>query len=146
MTEQYQVAAWRHHETAEALQGRGFLDDAGYHYGVSGENSVKYALQASGVEAGWLHVNVNLLGTPMRAHFPKIQTLCDQAKAHIAMYATGRLAGAISNKISDISFSGKFVGWNINIRYADTDFTPVDPAVCSGWESDSLDLLLNLVV
>jgi hypothetical protein len=47
MAEQYAIAAWR-------LELEGDTDDAGYHFGISGETAVKYALRASGVEAAWV--------------------------------------------------------------------------------------------
>src|SRR4051794_13118464 len=103
MAEQFDIAAWRHHRVGETLEVMGELDDAGYHFGVCGENALKYALWASGVYAAWITAGAaigkspseSLRGTPMRSHFPSVATLVRKAQTEIAVHATGRYAGPI---------------------------------------------------
>lgn len=49
MTERYDIAAERHHRVAAQLEANGETDDAAYHYGLVGENALKYGLLTSGV-------------------------------------------------------------------------------------------------
>lgn len=154
MTEQYDIAAKRHRDVGEKLQTGRDLDDAGYHFGVSGENSVKYALEASGVVSAWLAIGAaqgrtpraSLSNTPMREHFPSLKQFVMRTQSEISTYATGRLGMPISSYILDPSFANRFDNWDINIRYADTNCTPVTAAACADWHSDADDLFLNLVI
>jgi hypothetical protein len=154
MAEQFDIAAWRHHRVGESLEAIGELDDAGYHFGVCGENAVKYALWASGVRAAWLSAGAatgkspsqSLKGTPMRGHFPTLTSLVRKVQTEIAVHATGRHAGPIMATLLNPSFSSRFAGWDIDIRYADPHYTPVTPATCSSWHGDADDLVLAILV
>ncbi len=154
MAEQYGVAALRHQRVAGSLELGAELDDAGYHFGVCGENALKYALWASGVESAWICIGAtrgmsaraSLRTTPMRGHFPTLATLVQQTQAEIALYATGRFSGPISAVVLSPSFSRRFSGWNINIRYADNQYTPVSSQTCAAWHADADDLVFSLVI
>lgn len=146
MAEQYGVAAWRHHDVAETLEHLGFLDDAGYHFGVCGENAVKHSLRAAGVESVWVAAKISLKKTPMKQHFPTLKSFVKRAQADIAVNAQGRFAAAVASLVLDPSFANRFNGWHINIRYADTTNTPVAGGTCSGWHTDADDLVLGLVL
>jgi|HubBroStandDraft_4_1064222.scaffolds.fasta_scaffold487716_2 hypothetical protein len=154
MAEQFDIAAWRHHRVGESLEVMGELDDAGYHFGVCGENAVKYALWASGVHAAWISAGAaigksrsrSLQGTPMRGHFPSLVSFVRKAQTEIAVHATGRYAGAVMSTLLAPSFSSRFAGWDINIRYADPRYTPVTPATCTSWHVDADDLVLAILV
>lgn len=154
MAEQYDVAAWRHHRVGEMLENGAELDDAGYHFGVCGENAVKYALWASGVQAAWIRIGAgqgksvrdSLTGTPMRGHFPTLTTLVQQTRSNIAVHATGRFSGPVAAIVLSPNFIQRFAGWSIDIRYADTQHTPVSSQTCTAWHADADDLVLSLVI
>lgn len=145
MAERYLEAAWRHLGVGEKLQRSGDIDDAGYHFGVSGENSLKALLQISGVQAAWAGAGVQPRATPMRGHFPDLHDSVQQAQAEISLYANGRLAGHVASLLLSPGFAGRFIGWHINIRYADTDHTPVTAANAQRWREDAEDFVLPLV-
>jgi len=154
LAEQYEVAAWRHHRVGELLVAAGELDDAGYHFGVCGETAVKHLLLASGVEAAWIAIGAAtgktvteaLNKTPMRKHFPTLKKLVVNVQGEIAMYARGRYSPTITSLVLDPEFSKRFSGWDINIRYADQNSTPVSKAKCAEWQRDADDFVLALVV
>ncbi|MBY5391024.1 hypothetical protein [Rhizobium leguminosarum] len=144
MAEQFEIAAWRHVRVAEALHSLHEHDDAGYHCGVAGENALKALLQKAGLESHWVGLGVNLRNTPMRGHFPTLHALVQGVRAEIASSAHGRYASAISGIVLDPSFAVRFSGWHIDIRYADTMYTPVSGAVCAQWLEDAHDLVLAI--
>lgn len=154
MAEQFDIAAWRHHRVGEALEAIGELDDAGYHFGLCGENALKYALWASGVCAAWITAGAasrktpaqSLIGTPMRGHFPSFANLVRKAQAEIAVHAKGRYAGPVMSTLLDPGFSSRFAGWDIDIRYADPRYTPVTAASCTAWHQDADVLVLATLV
>lgn len=141
MSEQYLVAAKRHYDVGEMLMANGANDDAGYHFGLSGETAIKAMLQLSGIETGWLGSGKSPRKTPMRSHLPQIKTLITMAQAEIQQYAQGRLAGEVTRVMLDPAFSARFDKWMISIRYADTQCTPVKDADCARWRRDALDML-----
>jgi len=142
MVERYDVAAGRHLRVARHLERHGEIDDAAYHYGVVGEVAVKHALRASGVESRWQ----SLKETPMRGHFPSLQSKVSAVRADIAAFATGRLAGPIQREVLGPAFAGRYAGWHIDIRYADDALTPVDRTRCAAWARDAEALILALVI
>ena len=154
MAERHDVAAWRHLRVGELLVGLGEFDDAGYHFGVSGENSIKFALWASGVRSAWIvtgaalgrSLAASLGGTPCRGHFPTLHQLVHDARADIAANAVGRYAAPIAAALLSSTFPSRFAGWNIDIRYADPAYTPVAEALCTAWRNDAEDLLLMLMI
>ena len=97
MAEQYEVAAWRHLGVGEKLLAQQEIDDAGYHFGVSGENSLKAMLQLAGLEAHWLAAGIRLNRTAMRAHFPNIQSLTK--------------LGWTSNSMGEADWRGRLLPW-----------------------------------
>lgn len=154
MVERYGRAAEQHIDAGDRLRLHNMLDDAGYHFGVSGENSVKYALEVSGMQSKWvqdgaargLSRNESLMGTPMRGHFPRLKDLIVRVRSEIAINATGRHAAPILAKVLSTSFDSVFSGWDIQIRYADTTCTPISPADCTRWKADAEDLFSSLVI
>ena len=154
MAEQFDIAAWRHHRVAETLEILAELDDAGYHFGVCGENAVKYALWAAGVQAAWIRAGAavgkspaqSLKRTPMRGHFPTLKSLINKTRAEISIYATGRHAAPIAAMVLDPSFAGRFADWHIDIRYADAAHTPVSALKCATWHRDADDFVLALLL
>ncbi|MCB4802629.1 hypothetical protein QO001_002181 [Methylobacterium brachiatum] len=157
MSEQYDLAAWRHQGTADHLLKNSEFDDAGYHYGIVGENALKHAMRSSGIEAYFLanppqqrngrrRSGDPLRGTPLRGHFPSLQALAIQAQQVVSLYATGRVAAALQTEIGSAAFNTRFQSWSIDIRYASTTCTPVTQAVCDTWKKDAEDLILRLVI
>ncbi|MCJ2065051.1 hypothetical protein MKK63_20390 [Methylobacterium sp. J-088] len=157
MTEQYDLAAWRHQGTADHLLNNSEFDDAGYHYGIVGENALKHAMRISGIEAHFLanpprgrngrrQSGDPLRGTPLRGHFPSLQTLAQRAQQVVSLYATGRVATSLQTEIGSANFSMRFQNWNIDIRYASTTCTPVSETACNAWKKDAEDLILSLVI
>lgn len=144
--EQFDIAAARHHHVGELLHQQNEFDDAGYHYGVCGENAVKHALRAAGVEAAWIALGTNLRRTPMRAHFATLTGLVSAFQADIALHASGRHAGLISAYIASPAFGAMFANWSIDIRYADASCTPVPVEACEQWADDATNLMLQLVL
>lgn len=145
MNERYDVAAGRHQRVAEHLEGKGEFDDAGYHYGVAGENAVKNALRDSGVEAAWTKACRRLRETPMGRHFPTLQDKVKDVQTEIQAFACGRLATSIQKEILGPDFPSRYQGWNLDIRYADRRYTPVDPKDCARWAQDTAELLVALI-
>lgn len=133
MPERYDVAAVRHLAVGEVLENRGDLDDAGYHYGLVGENAVKHALRASGVEQVWLTARLRRNRTPMGRHVPGMHAALVDFQHDIEKHATGRLGGVLKTAVSDPTFAARLDGWSINIRYADDGCTPVNEADCRRW-------------
>jgi hypothetical protein len=154
MTEQYDVAAWRHLNAAGELERACQYDDAAYHFGLAGENAIKQILRASLVEAAWLAIGRAhgqqsrraLANTPMRGHIPTLQNLVTASRPAILAFAVGRHAGLARTELFGPGFLTMLRGWSIDIRYADTDYTPVAPATCRRWGRDAADLVLKLVI
>jgi len=133
MPEQFDVAARRHLDTAELLEAEGRLEDAGYHYGLVGENAVKQSIVAA---CGPLTKRMGLF-----AHFDTpLKTAIQQSEDVSGVLASGRLSGGLAIEIAAGTFASRFDGWNINIRYADTDF-PVDSRRVATWKADAIALL-----
>ncbi len=133
MPEQFDVAARRHLDTAEILEAEGRLDDAGYHYGLAGENAVKQSIVAA---CGPLTKEMRLFvhfDTALKAAIPKWLEVS-------GVLASGRLGGGLAADMKAGTFDSRFDGWNINIRYADTHF-PVDPSRVAAWKADAVVLL-----
>jgi hypothetical protein len=133
MAEQFDIAARRHLDTAEALERAGHLDDAGYHYGIAGETAVKQS--------------IFLVSGPLPAAFKKhfhdglrdrIVVGTDRDVA--AVLNSGRLGGGLANDLQGGKFSSRFVNWHINIRYADTRY-PVTTVLLAGWKADAIALM-----
>src|SRR5687767_1904877 len=91
-------SALRHFEDARRLDDASRFDNAGYHYGLSAECSVKHLLSALGVPSG---------DSAMWSHFPDLINL---AKLSLK----GRRATAL-NQLLHVSLLG---GWNVRMRYA----------------------------
>lgn len=145
MTEQYDVAAARHHRVAEHLAANGEIDDAAYHYGLVGENALKHALRRSGVAAVWGAAGKKPRNTPMGKHLPPLTAEIQAFIGDIHLYAAGRIGAALQAVVSDPAFANRFQGWSLHIRYADNQCTPVDPIDCQRWALDS-DLVLRRLV
>jgi hypothetical protein len=145
MPEQYQVAAYRHFETAELLAEHGKIDDAAYHLGISGENSIKYAMQDCGLEAHWNSARIPKNSQPMRGHWGKLQAKINNELAIINLYATGRRSASLRNIVNN-GVGSKFNGWNIDIRYADSGLVPVSQADHDQWHNDAEEFLINFVL
>jgi hypothetical protein len=145
MTEQYDVAAERHHRVAVHLHTVGELDDAAYHYGLVGENGLKDALHRSGVVGTWQRTGIKPRKSPMGQHFPKLHPQIQLFISDIRLHASGRVGAALYAVVSNPAFANLFQGWSIDIRYADTLCTPVNPADCQRWARDA-DLVLRRLV
>ena len=146
MTERYSVAAERHHRVAVRLEADGETDDAAYHYGLVGENALKYGLFKSGVAQAWDSGGIKRTNTPMGKHFPKLTPIIRDLIADIRLFASGRIGAQIQSVVDDSAFAGRFQGWSIDIRYADDQCTPVDPADCARWAQDAELFLWRLVL
>jgi hypothetical protein len=145
MTEQYDIAAGRHHRVAEHLAARGEIDDAAYHYGLVGENALKHALRKSGVATAWDLAGKKPKTTPMGKHLPPLTAEIQTFMHDIHLHAFGRIGGRLQAVVHDPNFVGLFQGWSIDIRYADNQCTPVDPGDCQRWGQDA-DLILRRLV
>ena len=143
MPEQYDVAAWRHLATAGKLFSSSDFDDAGYHYGVCGENILKAALLNAGLKS---HLEPLKKKDPMWAHLPKIKNLVIEAQAVIVAHAAGRLAAPLASTISKANFLNLFDGWTIDIRYADTAVCPVSSPIAQQWKDDAEFLAWDLLI
>ena len=133
MPEQFHVAAVRHLKVGETLHKNGHLDDAGYHFGVSGECALKYGI----LEAG-LHVP--------KKHFPSLAAAAKDIVSKVSACGTGRTSAAIFEVVNDPTFSQRFRGWSIDIRYAVSSCTPVQQADCDRWCKDASELVARLVI
>lgn len=145
MTEQYDVAAGRHHRVAEHLAANGEIDDASYHYGLVGENALKHALRKSGVAAAWKVAGKKPKNTPMGKHWPPLTAEIQKFISDIHVHAVGRIGAELQAVVGDPAFAGLFHGWSIDIRYADDQCTPVRSADCHRWALDA-DLVLRRLV
>jgi hypothetical protein len=131
MPEQFDIAARRHLDTAELLEREGMLDDAGYHYGLAGENAVKQSVVAA----------CGALPRDLRKHFdtPLTKAVLNSLQVS-AVLANGRLGGGLVSDIRAGAFESRFNQWNIRIRYADSNF-PVDSRRVAAWKADAVALL-----
>lgn len=131
MPEQFDIAARRHFATAETLEAEGRLDDAGYHYGLAGENAVKQSCIAA----------CGPLTKDLKQHFVGgLRQAIQLSQAVSGVLATGRLCGGLAADLRANTFASRFDGWDIQIRYAHTDF-PVDSARVATWKADAIALL-----
>lgn len=145
MTEQFDIAALRHFETAECLKNAGHTDDAAYHFGICGETAFKHALRASGFEGTWNAHSARSRDTPMRGHWGDLHRRIQNAAQEIQMFAQGRCAVplvCLANQVPQTYFQG----WSIDIRYADPSYIPVTNAQLKAWENDAADFLLHFVI
>jgi hypothetical protein len=105
------------------------LDDAGYHFGLVGENAVKYAVVTA----------CGFLPGSLKQHFarPLLDAIArSQDVATVLM--NGRLSVVLAQDIQNGSFNHRFAKWNIAIRYADSSH-PVTTALVSSWRADALE-------
>lgn len=145
MPEQYQIAAYRHFETAEILAKNKMRDDAAYHLGVSGENAVKYAMQNAGLQNHWNMAGIRPGSQPMRGHWGELQAkICAEINT-INLFATGRRSAALRRLASSGTISS-FNGWNINIRYADSALVPISQEDHDRWHSDAMQFLIDFTL
>jgi len=133
MAERFDVAARRHLDTAELLEREGMIEDAGYHYGLVGENAVKQSIvMACGggplSRVFWKHFGSGL--------HEALQTDLDAA----VLLANGRLGGGLALDRIAGQFGSRFRYWHVNIRYADTAF-PVQSTQIAAWKADAVALL-----
>lgn len=136
MADQYGVAALRHLGTAEALEVKGRLEDAGYHYGIAGETAVKASLERAGVAINkefWWHLD----DKPNKSLLHAIQNSAQV----LSLLASGRLGGGLVADLDAGVLTTRFAGWSIKIRYADTDFCPVDASNLAAWKVDAVALV-----
>ncbi|WP_295437712.1 hypothetical protein [uncultured Thiodictyon sp.] len=145
MTEQYDVAAARHHRVAEHLEMNGEIDDAAYHYGLVGENALKYALCKSGVAGVWNGARMKPRNTPMGKHLPSLTSAIQGFITDIQLHAVGRVGAELQAVVGDPAFVSRFQGWSLDIRYADHTCTPVSLVDCQRWSLDA-DLVLRRLV
>lgn len=145
LPEQYQIAAYRHFEAAELLDANSMRDDAAYHLGVSGENAIKYAMQAAGLEAHWDGSNIRKNNQPMRGHWGTLQAKIDSERDNINLIATGRRSASLRSLVNSGPIQ-QFLGWGIDIRYADSGLVPVSDADHTRWHSDAQNFLINFVL
>lgn len=132
MAERYDVAAKRHFDVADLLEKRGELDDAGYHYGLVGENALKHALRVC--------LSKSVKGRD--GHFPNLTAAISVFQTDIAAFASGSGIGRhLYQLTNDPTFAGRFGDWKIDIRYADDQCTPVSPADCARWGGDAEDFM-----
>lgn len=131
MPEQFDIAARRHLGAAVALEAGGYLDDAGYHFGLVGENAVKYAVVTA----------CGSLPRSLRQHFalPLRNAISNSAEV-ASVLMNGRLSLGLAQDIQNGSFNRRFDQWNIAIRYADSSH-PVTTALVSAWRTDALALI-----
>lgn len=145
MGEQFDVAAFRHFETAEHLETGGHIDDAAYHFGLCGENAVKSAMREAGLEQHWASIsNAALRNSPMRGHWGDLSQRIQVAASDINLYAAGRRSTAL--RVLSSTTTPSFVGWNIDIRYADPALVPVSSASVSLWKADATRFLVKFVI
>lgn len=138
MVERFADAALRHLGTAEVLEIEGRTDDAAYHYGLVGEMALKAA-------------TVGVLGAPLpkdlRFHInhPKrpLQALIEKHQQIASVMRAGRLGGALGKELSLGLLGHRFVGWSLDIRYADDGCCPVIPGDLAVWKADAVDLYNN---
>jgi hypothetical protein len=134
MAERFADAALRHLETAEVLEQEGRVDDSAYHYGLVGEMALKAAVEKA------------LLALPkdLRRHInEKKEPLQQQiAKYHliVQMMKNGRLGGALETELDQGTLSHRFVGWSLDIRYADDGHCPVKMTNLAVWKADAIVL------
>jgi hypothetical protein len=135
MAERYDVAAKRHFDVADLLEKQGELDDAGYHYGLVGENALKHALRVC--------LSKSVKGRD--GHFPDLKAAIIGFQGDIAVFASGSGIGKyLYELINDPTFAARFGGWNIDIRYADDRRTPVAQADCARWGNDAAGFMVKL--
>jgi hypothetical protein len=146
LAECYDQAAVRHFDVAELLKRHSKLDDAGYHFGICAETSIKHGLREAGLEARWLANNVDLRQTPMRGHWNALARKIIALQSEINQYAQGRRAALLIKHALDPALSTHFNSWSIDIRYADPNHTPVMAADVVSWEAKALDLLCDLAM
>ena len=131
MPEQYDVAARRHLDTAESLEIGGRLEDAGYHYGLAGENAVKQSIVAA----------CGNLPKALHRHFDvALRDAIQSSQQVLSLLANGRLGGGLARDLQAGNFTFRFDKWDIKIRYADSDW-PVDPGRVAAWKADAIALL-----
>lgn len=145
MPEQFQVAAYRHFEAAELLAANGMRDDAAYHLGVSGENAIKYAMQEAGLEAHWDSCSIKKNQQPMRGHWGVLQAKVESERNNINIFASGRRSAPLQTLVNSGPIH-QFLGWGIDIRYADSGIVPVNQADHDRWYSDAQEFLINFVL
>jgi hypothetical protein len=144
-TEQFDLAAIRHFDTAEHLEDGGHHDDAGYHYGICGENAVKSAMREAGLEQYWRSLGQKALNkSPMRGHWADLAAKIVAASNEINVFAIGRRANALRTLAG--SNIAVFDGWHIDIRYANPAYVPVKPVSLMGWKNDAAQFVANFVV
>lgn len=103
MPEQFDVAARRHLDTADILEAEGRLDDAGYHYGLVGENAVKQSIVAV---CGPLTKKMGLF-----VHFDTaLKAAIEQSQDVLGVLASGRLGGGLAAEMSAGTFASRFDG------------------------------------
>ena len=109
------------------------LDDAAYHYGLVGEISIKAAL----VLATSMPLNRSY-----HKHLPSLGRVAQQnATALISLLANGRTGGAaLLGDLRGRQLQGRFQGWSVDIRYADTSLCPVQPSQLQDWKQDAVAL------
>ena len=146
MTEQYDIAADRHYRVAEQLETSGEIDDAAYHYGLVGENSLKHAMRNAGVANQWSQPRKKARQTPMGKHLPALTLEMQNFASDIHLFATGRIGARLQSILNDPTFGALFSGWSIDIRYADTQYTPVNAGDCQRWGQDARFVLHRLVL
>lgn len=144
MVERYGVAAIRHLASGDLLLGNGKNDDAGYHYGVSGENVLKHALLEAGLKP--LFQSLDRAANPLGKHYPQLGQTVSAAALAIKGTATGRHAAPLTKVIDAAGFNSLFDGWKIEIRYHDSSCCPVPEAKANQWKADAEHLVLELVV
>lgn len=142
MAEQYQVAAYRHFQTAELLASHGMLDDAAYHLGVAGENAVKHAMQEAGLEAHWDASGIRKRNQPMRGHWGDLQAKLASEVNAINLFSSGRRSAPLRNLVNGGAINC-FDGWHIDIRYADSAMVPVSLNDHQRWYEDAQSFLVN---
>jgi hypothetical protein len=131
MPEQFDIAARRHLDTAESLEIEGRLDDAGYHYGLAGENAVKQSIVTA----------CGSLPKALRKHFDVgLRDAIQASQEVLGLLANGRLGGGLAADLQTGNIMFRFDKWDIRIRYADTDY-PVDPGRVASWKADAIALL-----
>ncbi len=144
MSEKFDVAAHRHFAAAEHLEHGGHTDDAAYHYGICGENAVKSAMRDAGLESHWSNISKAVLwNSPMKGHWGKLSDKLSTASMDINTYAAGRRADALRALASRTT--PVFDGWDIDIRYADSRFVPVNEASLESWKNDAATFITSFV-
>ena len=134
MVARFAVAALRHLGTADHLERHGRMEDAAYHYGVAGETAVKATLERAGIPFPWKHWD--------RRENKSLRHAIESMVGVVALLRSGRLGGPLADDLDAGTFSGRFEGWSVDIRYADTDH-PVDNAKLATWKADAVLLVNN---